>query len=76
MARQAQDRGLEVDTLVKSSGTTAEAICMAAREVNADLIALATHGRTGVGKAVLGSVALDVLHHSERPLLVRRPALA
>jgi nucleotide-binding universal stress UspA family protein len=76
MAKQVADRGIEVDTVVTSHGTTAEAICMAAREVDADLIALATHGRTGLGKAVLGSVTLDVLHHSDRPLLIRRPALA
>jgi nucleotide-binding universal stress UspA family protein len=76
MAQQAQDRGLHTDTLVKSSGTTSEAICMAAHETDADIIALATHGRSGVGKAMLGSVTLDVLHHSQRPLMIRRPALA
>lgn len=76
MAQQARDRGLEAETVVTSHGTTAEAICTAARDVDADLIAIATHGRTGLGKAVLGSVTLDVLHHSDRPLLVRRPALA
>lgn len=76
MAQRALDRGLAADTIVVSHGTVAEAICRASREVEADLIALATHGRTGLGKAMLGSVTLDVLHRSDCPLLVRRPALA
>jgi nucleotide-binding universal stress UspA family protein len=76
VAQPLRSQGLDVETLVFSHGTTAEAICRAARQVDADLIALATHGRTGLGKAVLGSVTLDVLHRSDRPLLVRRPALA
>lgn len=76
VAQPMEDRGLEVRTVVTSHGATAEAICATAREVDADLIALATHGRTGLRKAMLGSVTLDVLHHSERPLLMRRPALA
>lgn len=70
------DRDLHVHVCVTSYGAPAEAICRSAQELGADLVALATHGRTGLGRALLGSVTLDVLHGSELPLLVRRPALA
>ena len=49
-----------------------EAICQAAERVSADLICLGTHGRTGIAKAALGSVAARVLTHSRRPLLLAR----
>jgi nucleotide-binding universal stress UspA family protein len=39
-----------------------------------DLIAMATHGRTGVARMALGSVAADLLHDSSVPLLLWRPA--
>ena len=38
-----------------------------------DLIALATHGRTGVSRLVMGSIANDLLHSGEVPLLLVRP---
>jgi nucleotide-binding universal stress UspA family protein len=41
-----------------------------AREVGADLIILGTHGRTGLMRALVGSVTDDVVHHSEIPVLV------
>jgi nucleotide-binding universal stress UspA family protein len=39
-----------------------------------DLIALATHGRSGFGHAVFGSVAYDVLRESGLPILLVKPA--
>ncbi len=75
-AQRLEDSGVECDILVTSSGKPADAICRVAREVEADLIAIATHGRAGVSRALLGSVALKVLHNTHLPLLVRRPALA
>ncbi len=39
------------------------------RESRADLIALATHGRTGLARLALGSVAEDVLRRSTVPVL-------
>lgn len=38
-----------------------------------DLVALASHGRTGLGRLVAGSVALDVVRHVTVPLLTVRP---
>jgi nucleotide-binding universal stress UspA family protein len=45
-----------------------------ADEENADLIAMATHGRTGLARVVLGSVASGTLHRSRVPVLLIRPA--
>ena len=49
-----------------------EAICQAAERLSVDLICLGTHGRTGLAKVALGSVAARVLAHSRRPLLLAR----
>lgn len=39
----------------------------------ADLIIMATHGRTGLGDRLMGSVAHEVLHHGRLPILLVRP---
>lgn len=53
--------------------TPAEAILTAVREANADLVVMATHGRTGLGRAVLGSVADAVVATSPVPVLLVHP---
>jgi nucleotide-binding universal stress UspA family protein len=45
-------------------------ILVAADRLNADLIVLGTHGRTGIRRALVGSVAEEVLRHARRPVLV------
>jgi len=50
------------------------AIAGHATEVGADLIALSTHGRSGLRRLVLGSVAEQVLRHSRTPVLCFPPA--
>ncbi len=50
----------------------ADAIRRLARETSADLIAMGTHGRTGVSRLMLGSVAERVLRESEIPVLTVR----
>src|SRR5688572_18586701 len=49
-----------------------KAICQAAERLGADLICLGTHGRSGIARAVLGSVASGVLEQSRRPVLLAR----
>jgi nucleotide-binding universal stress UspA family protein len=51
----------------------AEAILLAAADVRASLIVMATHGRTGIRRAVLGSVADAVARESPVPVLLVRP---
>lgn len=65
-------RGLKVSTVVED-GIVGEAIAEAARTQGADLIAMCTHGRTGLGRAVFGSVAEAVLREAGKPLLLIRP---
>jgi nucleotide-binding universal stress UspA family protein len=54
-------------------GYVTEAIERHAREIGAKLVIMTTHGRTGVSRAWLGSVADSLVRHSEFPLLVIRP---
>jgi nucleotide-binding universal stress UspA family protein len=42
-----------------------------ANSINADLVALATHGRTGLARLLAGSIAEDVANHSQRPVLTQ-----
>jgi nucleotide-binding universal stress UspA family protein len=55
-------------------GPPAEAIVEAARYRNADLIVMSSHGRSGLGRLVLGSVAESVLRATTVPILLIRPA--
>ncbi len=53
-------------------GEVAGTILDVAAEEDVSFIAIASHGRTGVGNLVFGSVAMKVLHHSDIPLLLLR----
>ncbi|MBI4492572.1 MAG: universal stress protein [Chloroflexi bacterium] len=55
-------------------GEPSETIAAAVREHQAAVVALATHGRTGLSRLLLGSVADSVLQHSSVPLLLVRPS--
>jgi nucleotide-binding universal stress UspA family protein len=57
-------------------GPPAEAIVDCARFRKADLIVMSTHGRSGVGRLVLGSVAETVLRATHTPIFLLRPAAA
>lgn len=58
--------------LDQPEGPTAEAIVTRARDLGADLIAMTTHGRGGLRRAVFGSVADEVLRHAPCPVLLVR----
>lgn len=49
--------------------TEEEGIIYFAETINADLIAMATHGRTGFAHVLAGSIAEDVVGHAKRPVL-------
>jgi universal stress protein A len=57
-------------------GLPAPAILDLARRENVDLIVLATHGRTGVARVVMGSVAEEVVRKSKCPVLTIKPTAA
>ncbi|HZQ99535.1 MAG TPA: universal stress protein [Chloroflexota bacterium] len=66
-------RGVRASTAIRHDGAVAEEIAAAARELDADAIAMATHGRHGLARAWLGSVAEGVLASSPVPILLTRP---
>ena len=53
-----------------------EGILQAATEEGADLIVVGSHGRTGIGRMLLGSIAAKVVSQSPVPVLVAREAHA
>ncbi|MFN7972539.1 MAG: universal stress protein [Acidobacteriota bacterium] len=59
---------------VERGDDPARAICQVAERIGADLVCVASHGRSGVERAVLGSVAQELLRLTERPVLVVREA--
>jgi nucleotide-binding universal stress UspA family protein len=64
---------LPVSTLeFAPTGTPAAAIVGTAKEWSADLIVIASHGRAGVARALLGSVAEGVMRNAPCPVLVIR----
>src|SRR6185295_19030643 len=54
-------------------GGAADQIVRAAREKQADLIAISSHGRRGLVRMIAGSVAEEVLRHAEVPVLITHP---
>ena len=64
--------GLAVATRAEV-GFPAATIAAVANEVDAMLVALATHGRGGIGRMALGSVATGTIQRAEVPLLLVRP---
>jgi nucleotide-binding universal stress UspA family protein len=64
--------GVVVETALVENALPADAIIATAKSRGCDLIAMASHGRRGLGRLVLGSVTAEVLAHSETPVLVVR----
>jgi nucleotide-binding universal stress UspA family protein len=65
-------RGVRVQTLTANADLVAEAIITAATEHQCDLIVMASHGRKGIQRLLLGSETQHVLTHSSLPVLVLR----
>jgi nucleotide-binding universal stress UspA family protein len=65
-------RGITVKAVVSKSDLVAEAIIAAAKKHKADLIVMASHGRKGVKRMLMGSETQHVLTHSHIPVLVLR----
>jgi nucleotide-binding universal stress UspA family protein len=61
-------------TLDVRIGEPAEGIVAVESDRNADLVVMSTHGRTGVGRAVMGSVAGEVLRSGRAPVMLVGPA--
>ena len=64
--------GLEIEELIVH-GEAASEIVRVAKERKVDLIVIASHGRTGLGRILFGSTAEAVVRHASCPVLVVKP---
>jgi nucleotide-binding universal stress UspA family protein len=72
-ALQGEYREKEIEVRIRVvHGSAVEAIMKTADREGADLIAIASHGRSGLPQVFYGSVAAGVLHRVDRPLLLIR----
>ena len=69
---QGTDEGVTVKTVVAKCDLIAEAVIAAAKKHKCDLIVMASHGRKGIKRLLLGSETQHVLTHSHIPVLVLR----
>ncbi|MGD0205249.1 MAG: universal stress protein [Dehalococcoidia bacterium] len=72
VADQFRKEGIDVETKVVGGRAAAQIVEQAEQE-NVDLIAMSTHGRSGLARWVMGSVADKILRACERPVLLVRP---
>lgn len=66
--------GVKASTRIAFNGGPAQAIVEMAKKENCSMIFMGSHGRSGLSKAFLGSVALKTLTLSEVPVMVDRPS--
>ncbi|MFV0297180.1 MAG: universal stress protein [Hyphomicrobiaceae bacterium] len=69
---EADKAGVSCDTLHVSDEYPAEGIITAAKSKACDLIVMASHGRRGISRLLIGSQTNQVVVHSETPVLVVR----
>lgn len=73
---EAADRSVVTRTEVLRSAEPAKALVEAAERLGVDAIVIASHGRSGLARTLLGSVAEAVLRHAHEPVFVVRPPSA
>lgn len=64
--------GMKVSGVMRE-GPIPEMILKVADEVHADMIAMSTHGRSGIQRWLMGSVADRVVHHAHIPVMLIHP---
>jgi nucleotide-binding universal stress UspA family protein len=69
---EAQAAGVQATGALAHSDEVAEAIMAAAKKHGCDLVVMASHGRRGIKRVLLGSETQHVLTHSDVPVLVLR----
>lgn len=75
IAAELRAMNLLTSTVVVWGAPVQDTIVQAARELNADLIAMSTHGRSGLARLVIGSVADEIVRHAPVPVLLVRPEI-
>ena len=72
LAEELETKGFKATAVVRTGQQVAVEIIDFAKESGANLIVMCTHGRSGISRWVLGSVALKVLTRAETPILLIR----
>jgi nucleotide-binding universal stress UspA family protein len=72
LAEELRKKGLKVAAMVRTGQQVAVEIIDFAKETGVDLIIMCTHGRSGISRWVLGSIAHKVLTRAETPILLIR----
>jgi len=67
------NRGIKAHAVLMDDNTAADAILDYTEHNGVDLIAMSTHGRSGLGRWLLGSVTDKVIHGAKVPVLLVRP---
>jgi nucleotide-binding universal stress UspA family protein len=67
--------GIPIEEII-AHGDAASEIVRVANERRVDLIVIASHGRTGLGRIIFGSTAESVVRHASCPVLVVKPGEA
>lgn len=71
---QLKSAGFKTSTQLRV-GSVADVILGVAEELQIDIIAMSTHGRTGPARWLVGSIAERVVYHSKIPVLLIRPTV-
>ena len=66
-----QKKGIEAKILVEQ-GLVVETVLTVAQREDVDMIAIASHGRTGLSRVFYGSVAAGIMQKIDRPILIIR----
>ena len=72
VVKSAKSKNVVAKGITAKSDVVSDAIIAAAKKQNADLIVMASHGRKGIKRLLLGSETQQVLTHSHVPVLVLR----
>ena len=72
VVKSAKSKNVVAKGITAKSDVVSDAIIAAAKKQNADLIVMASHGRKGIKRLLLGSETQQVLTHSHIPVLVLR----
>lgn len=70
--KAATGKGVGCKTVTVKSDVVSDAIIAAAKKHKVDLVVMASHGRKGIKRLLLGSETLQVLTHCHTPVLVLR----
>jgi nucleotide-binding universal stress UspA family protein len=74
VARDLDAKGVKTNREV-AIGNSTDGIVWAAEREGAELIVMSTHGRSGIGRIVLGSVADAVVRRTSLPVILVRPTM-